>query len=304
MSFSSATLFFRIWLRALLTLWLTATIIFFLLRVIPGDAITAQYLEAGLSSEEIEERKEQLGLNESFLNQYAHYLVGLLRLDLGQSLYTGHAVNNMIAQRLPNTLQLGGLAAILSVTLGSLWGGLIAFSGLPLLRAVTQFLITLSLSVPVYWTATLVAFVFAVQLGISWNATWIPVCVLGFHTAGAIAQVVAFKLNDTSSALFVRTAQAKGLRRQSIIIKHVLRPSLPVIVSVVALQTGLLLSGTVITEMIFLRPGLGTLVVRAVIDQDFPVVQGVSLLVAAVFVTLNSLVDFLNSFIDPRMRSY
>jgi len=302
MSFSSATLFVRIWLRALLTLWLTATIIFFLLRVIPGDAIAAQYLEAGLSSEEISERREQLGLNDPLHKQYAHYLGDLLQFDLGQSLYTGQAVSQMISQRLPNTLQLGGLAAILSVMLGSLWGGLIAFSGISLLRAIVHILISLSMSIPIYWTATLVAFVFAVQLGISWNAAWIPVSVLGFHTAGAIAQVVALNLIDTSSALFVRTARSKGLHRHSVIMRHIVRPSLPVIVSVVTLQAGLLLSGTVITEMIFLKPGLGTLVVRAAIDQDFPVVQGVSILIAAIFVTLNTFADVLNAFADPRMR--
>ena len=170
---------------------------------------------------------------------------------------------------------------------------------------IARLILDLSLSMPLYWTGTLAIYIFAVQL--NWlptsgaNNLTLPAVVLAFHTAGAVGQVVRASVYDTLSLDFVRTARAKGLRESQVILRHVLRAALLPTVTVIALQAGFLLGGVVITESLFVRPGIGRLLLNATLRQDYPVVQGIVILGALVYTLLNASADLAYHLLDPRV---
>jgi peptide/nickel transport system permease protein len=289
-------------------IWLVATITFFALRVLPGDAIQAQLLQSGVSEIIIEERRSQQGFNDPIWLQYSRYIFQLMRGDLGYSLLDGQAVNEMIAAQLLPTMTLGITSIFIAVVLGIPLG---IFTVIDIgygLRSVCNLLITLSLSVPIYWTGTLAILVFSVQLRLlpafgagSLGQLILPASVLGFYSAGAIARVIRTSINEVSSADFVRTAYAKGLPQHLIIRRHILRASLLPTITVIMIQMGFLLGGAVITESLFVRPGIGRLLLDRTLKQDYPVVQGIVVLAAIVYTLLNNLADLLYRLIDPRL---
>ena len=155
---------------------------------------------------------------------------------------------------------------------------------------------------PLYWTGTLAIYVFAVQLnGLPTNGIVLPVAVLGLHTAGAVGQVVRADVRAALTLDFVRTARAKGLSETRVIVYHVLRAGLLPVVTVIALQAGFLLGGVVITESLFVRPGLGRVLLNATLRQDYPVVQGIVVLGALVYTLLNAAADVFYRLLDPRI---
>lgn len=294
-------------LMTVIVIWLAVTLTFFALRVLPGDAITAQLTRLGLPAEIIDERRMLLGLDAPVWQQYMTYLGGLLRGDLGTSLLSGQSVTGMVAGQFIPTAQLAGLALVFAtvfgVALGTVsvldvgWGG----------AALGRLLITLSLSTPLYFTGTMAIFIFSVWLdllpsagGARLSQLILPVAVLGFHTAGSIARVTQTGLHDARDAAFLVMARAKGLPRSLIWRRHWLRVGLIPVVSVVALQAGFLLGGAVITESLFVRPGLGRLLLDATLRQDYPVVQGIVVLAAMTYALLSLAADLLYSLLDPR----
>lgn len=282
----------------LLTFWLAYTCVFVLLRIIPGDALAAELLQAGLPQDVIEARRAALGLDAPLLTQYTRSLFGLLEGKLGVSLATGRPVSEMIAERLRSTLELALAAGAVGLIVGVGLGLFAGFAG-GWLRWLAVFLLGLSLSVPLYWTATLLLFVFSLR---TLDNLWLAAGILGFHTAGAIARVLQAQIDSLRRVLFIRTAYSKGLPTYLIRWRHVLRVAGLPLISVAALQAGFLLGGVVITESIFQRAGLGTLLLRGVVEQDYPVVQGVTLLLVLVYVALNTLADGLLVLADPRLR--
>lgn len=299
----------RLLLRTILTLWLSISIMFFLIRILPGDAITAQLIAAGGEQALIDAQKAALGLDQPALNQYIVFLRQILRGDLGESYLSGQSVVELIGGVLDNTVILAIGALTLAIVGGISMGIASALSKSRTVQFVTNILITLALSLPIYWTGLLAIVIFSLVL--NWlpasgdanlSQLILPVGVLAFHTAGSIALITRTQISDAAHADFVRTARAKGLPEQTVVWRHILRVGLLPIVNVIALQAGFLLSGTVITETLFLRSGLGTLLVDAVTRRDFPVVQGVTLVSAAAFVIVNMLSDGLTHLLDPRIR--
>jgi peptide/nickel transport system permease protein len=211
-------------------------------------------------------------------------------------------------QHLVPTITLALNALIVASVGGLLLGVLGALELRRGISALARGIIDLSLSTPIYWTGTIAIYIFSAQLGLLPSAgagrvsqLILPVAVLGFHTAGAIARVVQANVRDTLDADFVRVARAKGLSERAVIWRHVLRASLLPVVTVIALQAGFLLSGTVITESLFVRPGIGRLMLDAVTAQDYPVVQGVVIFAAIVYAVLNVMADTLYRIVDPRV---
>ena len=297
----------RIVLSAVVTVWLAATLTFLLLRVLPGDALEAQLLQGGASRERITEVRDELGLNDALLIQYGRYIAALVQGDLGYSLGNGRSVNIIIAERLWPTLRLAGSALCIAIPLG-LFIGILA-STQYLLGRFAQMLIMLSISVPIYWSGTLVIIVFAAQLGwfpasgsVGWRALVLPVAVLSFHTLGEIARITQVNVRATQSMTFVQVARSKGLPQGAIWRRHTLRPALLPVISVIALQAGFLIGGTVITETLFVRSGIGRLLLDSTINQDYPVVQGIVILSTLVYVSVNALADVAYQFADPRLR--
>ncbi len=292
------------------SIWMAVTLAFFLLRLLPGDAVDVRLMQSGAGPEVIAERRTLLGLDAPPLEQYLRYAAGLLRGDLGVSLVSGLPVSEIIGQQFPATLSLALPALALSAACGILLGMLAARPVGWGAALVARLLIGFSLSTPVFWTATLLIYGFAVVLewlppgGVGTVSHLImPVMVLGFHSSGAVAQVTRSGVQELLRADFVRTARAKGLPEQVVLQRHVLRAALPPVIAVIGLQGGFLLGGTVITEGIFVRPGIGQVLLTAVFQQDYPVVQGVLVLSAVLFVGINLLTDVLYRLLDPRVRA-
>jgi peptide/nickel transport system permease protein len=295
-------------LSALVVIWLAATLAFFALRVVPGDAISAQLANSGASRDQIERRRVEEGLDEPILVQYLKFMGGLLRGDLGRSLANGQPVTQMIAEQLGPTMVLASAAFVVAALLGFVLGILAALDLQIGISVGARLLITLALSMPIYWTGTLAIFVFTVQLGLLPSAgsgrlsqLILPAAVLGFHTSGAVAQVMQANMCEAIKADFVTTARAKGLSEIRIVIWHVVRLATVPVIGILALQAGFLFSGTVITESLFVRSGVGRLLLQAVIGQDYTVVQGIVILTAAIYVCANFLADAVAHLLDPRL---
>lgn len=303
-------------LRFPLTAWLAVTLSFIALRVLPGDGVEAQLRITGVSEQDISRRRAALGLDDPLLIQYGRYVVRMAQGDLGQSITTRENVTDMIRARLAPTISLALLALLFAVMVG------LTFGTLPVLGQLTEqntlpFTVaayagwistTLALAAPAYWTATLAIFLISNELALlpsggteGIKSIILPALILGFHVGGAIAKVTEASLHETLSQPFLRTARAKGLPVE-IIFEHALRVGLLPIFTITALQAGFLLGGAVIIEMIFTRRGLGSLMIQAVQDQDYPVVQGLVLLSALVYALTRGLADLLRRLADPRLR--
>ncbi len=294
---------------ALLVIWAAATLTFVALRVLPGDAIAAQLAQGGASAAEIAARRAALGLDAPPLEQYLAYMAGLLRGDLGVSMLNRQPVTQAIAQQLPSTVMLALAALAVALVVGLTLGFAGAAARLVWARRLSSGLAALALALPVYWTGTLAIWVFSVQLGWlpaigagDFRHLILPAGVLGFSVAGGIARVTQAGLIEARDQAFVQYARAKGLRNHQVWRRHILRVGLLPIIAVVALQVGFLLSGAVITETLFARGGLGGLLLRAILERDLPVVQGVVVLAALVYSVVNALADVLYALADPRVR--
>jgi ABC-type dipeptide/oligopeptide/nickel transport system permease component len=291
---------------ALAVAWLALTLAFIALRWMPGDALDSTLTRAGVPPEEVAARRAELGFDNPIWRQYAAYFARIARGDLGESLISGQPVSELITQNLGATATLATaallVAIILGITLGILSGIMPRWARYP-----AEATASLMLSTPVYWTATLAIHLFTVKLdwfpgvgGSGPRYLILPACVLGFHTAGSIAQVTAASLREAASQDFVRTARAKGLADFDVL-DHVLRVGLLPVIAVVALQLGFLLGGTVITEAIFVRRGLGSVLLTAINNRDYPVIQGVIALAALLYSLINALADILYALVDPRV---
>lgn len=296
-------------LRTLAVLWLAVTLAFFALRILPGDALQTQLIQSGAGTATIAQRRAALGLDQPVLTQYGDFLVRLTRGDLGVSLLDGRPVSEIIAQQALPTITLALAALVIAVLLGAVLGITAAAARRRWLAQSARRILDLALSVPLYWSGTLAVFLFAVFL--DWLPSsgagdlrhlLLPAALLGFHTAGAIGQMVRSSVSQTLGADFVRYARAKGLPERLVIGRHVLRASLAPVISVVALQAGFLLSGVVITESLFVRPGLGRVLLDATLQQNYPVVQGIVIWSALVYALANGAADILIAVIDPRVK--
>lgn len=296
----------RRFLSLLLTIWLASTLTFVALRVVPGDAIRAQLIQSGASQTQIDALREQMGLDKPVITQYADFLVNLARGDLGDSLLSGQPVSTLIIQRFRHTLTLA-IWAMFFATLGGVGLGIAGVFDTYVGRF-ARVIVSFSISTPLYWTGTIAIVIFSAQLGwlpSSGTGTLkhliLPVGILAFHTLGSIAQITRVNITNARHAAFVWVARSKGLTEKAILWRHILRVGLLPVITVTALQTGFLLGGAVITESLFVRPGIGRLLLDSTIKQDYPVVQGLVILSAVVYTSLNTLADLLRRWVDPRI---
>lgn len=293
---------------ALVVAWIALSAAFVVLRALPGDAVDATLARAGASPAEVAVQRQALGLADPLWRQYVAYLGEAVRGNLGESLVTGQPVVQMIGQNLGPTAVLAGSALLVGVTLGITLGLVAGLAPRRIPAWLAEGAAALALSMPVYWTATLAIYTFTVVLavlpgvgGSGPRHVILPAAVLGFHTAGSIAQVTARSIRRTAAQDFVRTARAKGLGEADVA-DHVLRVGLLPVIAVIALQLGFLLGGTVITESIFVRRGLGRLLLTAIDNRDFPVIQGIVTLTALTYSLIHALADVLYALADPRVR--
>jgi len=286
-----------------------ATVVFLLLHVIPGDPAETMLAGSGASEVEIAQTREQLGLNDPLPLQYGRYILNTFRGDLGRSLFSNRPVTVTIAEQLPATLQLAAAALLVAVILGFGLGLLAALRADTWIDHAVMGVAVLGVSVPVFWSGLLLILVFSVGLNWlpatgagGWQHLVMPAIVLGLVGAGPIARLVRASLINALRADYISMARAKGLPGSAIIGGHALRNAIIPVIALVGLQAGFLLGGTVVTEAVFARPGLGRLVVEAILSKDLPVVRGVVLLTAATYVVINLLVDLTTLALDPRQR--
>jgi ABC-type dipeptide/oligopeptide/nickel transport system permease component len=292
-----------------LSVWAALTLTFVLMRVLPGDAITSQLVEIGADPIIVAERREALGLDKPLLTQYGEYLLQIVQGDWGRSLIRGLPVSSLIAEAMPHTFSLALASLLFATIFGVSLGMIAALQTGRIGSTIAQFISTLSLSIPIYWSATIAILLFSVHLnwfpasGVgSTEHLILPVTLLGFHAAGAVSLITYTSITQTLAMNFVRAAYAKGLPPFQILTRHVLRASLPPIITVIALQAGFLLGGTVIIERIFVRPGLGRVLLDAVLSRDYSVVQAVVALSAVLYAIANTLADIIHHLLDPRLR--
>ncbi len=284
-------------------------IVFSMLHLIPGDPAQVILAQSGARPEAVARLREQLGLDLPLHEQYLRYLNDLLHGDLGRSLFTHRPVTEIIAQSAPSTLELAFAAMALAIILGLTLGILAAVYQDSWIDNAAMSLAVIGVSMPSFWLALLL--IFAFSLGLEWLPSGgqgtpkhliLPTLVLGFNSAAVISRLVRSSMLEVLRQEYVTTARAKGLKEQAVFIRHALRNALVPVVTVAGLQFGFLLGGTVVTETVFARQGLGRVAVDAIIYKDLSVVQGIVLLIAVIYMVVNLLVDICYSLLDPRIR--
>ncbi|WP_219415347.1 ABC transporter permease [Pseudonocardia nigra] len=298
------------------TLLLATLLVFSLLQLVPGDPAIA-ILGERASAEQLAELREQLGLNDPILVQYWQWLIGVVQGDLGESLYTGEAVVEAIARTLPVTFQLMVAGLILSLLIGVPLGVAAARRANSATDAMITGVSTVGVAVPDFWLGLILVSVFSLTLGwfpatgfvgvatdplVAVQYLILPAVALGSGGAALVARQLRSALIDSLNADFVRTHRAKGLRTRQIVWQHALKNAALPLATVTGLLVNSFLGATVVIETVFGIPGLGSLVVGATLQRDFPVIQGVVLTMVVLVVVTNLLVDISYRLIDPRTR--
>jgi ABC-type dipeptide/oligopeptide/nickel transport system permease component len=297
--------------RFLLTLpalWLVLTLVFLMIHIVPGDPVE-QMLGEGAAPGEIVQLRHALDLDQPLLTQYGHYLKQLAHGDLGQSFKFQAPVRRIILERYPATLSLAFLALLVCATIAIPAGVLAAYRrGRAADRAVGVFTL-FGLAVPNFALGPVLILLFSIELGmlpVSGRGGplyyVLPAATLGAALAAILTRMVRGSMLEELSSDYVRTARAKGISTGAVLLRHAFRNALIPIITILGLQFGTLLAGTIITETIFAWPGIGRLTVQAISSRDYPLLQGCILVIALSYVLVNLLTDVVYAIIDPRVR--
>lgn len=303
-------------LVAIPSLLIASVIVFSLARLVPGDVVTLM-MEENQYAQDLEEMRAKLGLDRPIYRQYVEWMGRMARGDLGQSLYTGKPVLHELAWRLPVSLELGTVALVFAVLIGVPIGIVAAVRQDTLRDYVARSSAILGLSVPGFWLGTLVVVLPAIYFGWSppieftrldenpWRHVaqfLLPGFLLGVASAAAIMRLTRTQLLEVLRQDYVRTAWSKGLAEPGVVLKHSLKNALIPVVTVLGIQIAQILSGTVIFESIFGLPGMGRFLFDAITERDYPVIQGINLVIVATVVLVNLVVDVAYAWLDPRIR--
>ncbi len=308
--------FIRRFLLLFPTLFLVSVLVFAVVRVIPGSVIDLMAAEQGMENRD--EMLELLGLDQPILVQYWDYLYNMFRYgDMGRSLWTGEPITGELIDRLPVSAQLGAMALILTILLGVPIGVISALKQDTALDYILRSFAIGGLSVPYFWTAVLFLTFSAIWF------TWVPpmefasifddpIASVGQMLAPAIIMSVSMSagiMRMTRTMMlevmredYIRTARAKGLTYWTVVIRHALKNAMIPVVTIIGMNVTLLVGGTVIMESIFSIPGMGRYLVAAISFRDYPVIQGVNLVICTTIIILNLLVDLTYGYLDPRIR--
>jgi peptide/nickel transport system permease protein len=298
------------------TLFLVTVLVFLMGRMLPGDVVL-QMLEGYAYADNVETLRRELGLDRPMHIQYLEWMGGLLRGDLGRSLWTKESILVEYARRFPVTLELALLTVIISVTFGVGVGVLSAVRQESWLDYGGRVVAIMALAVPFFWLAILVVVLPAIYF--RWTPLWtyvspttdplqnlkimiFPALVFGVSRAGPIMRIMRSSMLEVQRQDYIRTAWAKGLPERGVIFKHAIKNALIPVVSIIGLQIHFYLGGSVIIESIFRLPGVGHFFFEALIRRDYPVVQSINLFFATFTLLLNLIVDYSYAYLDPRIR--
>jgi peptide/nickel transport system permease protein len=285
-----------------------STLVFFLIHLIPGDPVEIM-LGEGAQEANIAELRHQMGLDRPIGIQYADFLRGLIRGDLGRSIKTREPVGAMIRSRFPATFQLTLFSMLIAVLVAVPLGVLAAVRQYSTLDYSSMLLALLGISMPNFWLGPLLIIFFSVKLG--WfpvsgmgglSHMILPAVTLGTAMAALLARMTRSSMLEEIRSEYVKTARARGLSEAQVIFKHTLKNAMIPVITVIGLQFGSLLTGAIITETIFSWPGIGRLLITSINTRDYPVVQGCILFIAFSYLIVNFAVDIIYSYLDPRIR--
>ena len=307
-------------LAAIPVLFFVATFVFLILHLTPGDPA---YLLLGESEsdwimiEDIEELRAHLGLDRPLHEQYVKFLWSAVRGDLGTSIFTGQPVTDLFAQRFEATFVLGVVSKIVALGVAVPLGVLAAWKANSVWDRGIMLYVVLGFSVPAYWLAYNLIFLFAVNLGVlpavgyspfsegvgDWARHLVlPVVTIGLTTAALTTRITRATMLEVLREDYIRTARSKGLSERLVLLRHALKNASIPIVTIIGLGMATIISGVVIIEVVFAIPGMGRALVEAILKRDYPVIQGLILVTAATFVFINLVTDILYAYLDPRIR--
>jgi len=308
-------------LQGLIVLILVTLVVFFVIRLLPGDPLiifiaqTAQ-LEA-MPQEMIEQLRHEFGLDKSIVVQYINWIRNIFRGDFGVSIYYREHVSTLMAERFPVTLHLGGLALIVGAVVGIAAGLITAVRRGKWLDKIITPLTYIGITIPVFWLGILMIYLFGLKLHwlpisgytsplddfwLSTRQLVMPVICLSFFSIAANARQMRSSMLETISQDYVRTAWAKGLSERRVIMKHALKNSLIPVITLVGMGVGIIFGGSVLVETVFAIPGVGRLLVSSILGQDYVVVQAITFVIAITILLVNLMVDISYGWFDPRIR--
>ena len=298
-------------------LLLVSVILFVLINLLPGDAAMGMVTE-GASEDYVNRVRAEMGLDKPPVTRYFDWLIGIFRGDLGKSLISNQLVSVKIAQRLPVTLEITFVAMVISILIAVPLGILSAVRRGSIFDTIGSFVSMLGLAMPPFWLGMLLVLLFSVTLNAlpasgfvsfaqdplqNLRCVIMPAASIGVAFAATVMRQTRSALLEVMQQDYVTTAYAKGLKGRVVIWKHALRNALIPVVTVITMQIGRLIGGAVFTETVFALPGIGREIVDAILSRDYPVVMGMILVVAALVVVTNTLVDVLYILIDPRIST-
>jgi len=297
-------------ITSVLVLFGVSVLVFSVIHLVPGDVTMAILGRQRVSEEKVAELREQLGLNDPLYVQYGRYLSNTLRGDLGKSIRTNMPVSQAIAEQLPSTVALAASALVVALAIGLIVGLLAALRHGTWFDTFVMGLSVSGLSIPTFWMGLLLILLFSVNLklfpsisnGSSFRDLFLPALTLGLPEAAVVARMVRASMLDVLNKDYIITARAKGLPERAVVLKHALRNALIPVVTFVGLQMAYLLGGATIVETMFARQGIGRLAVQSIFSRDYPMVQGVVLITAAIYVVINTLTDITYVYLNPRIR--
>jgi peptide/nickel transport system permease protein len=283
------------------TAFAALSLTFFILRLIGNDPVDSLLAQGLASPDQAELLRHRLGLDRPLFTQYLAYLSGLIRADFGKSLFTQRPVLQTIVEQFRWTIELAITGLALGVCLGFVLGITAAWRDEDALGFISASLASLLTALPVAFTGVLILWLGGL-FGFSGARLFMPGSVLGLAMAGPVARLTFSSLRESLTSPYILAAEARGIRRSPRLLWHAMRPILPSLLSLIALEAAFLFAGTVVTETIFSRPGLGRLMVRAILEGDYPITQGLVTLAAMLYTASHTLADWLALVLDPRLQ--
>jgi ABC-type dipeptide/oligopeptide/nickel transport system permease component len=297
----------RRFLQSLLVLLGVSFVVFGILFLTGDPALVL--LPPDASAEDVEKFRQSMGFNDPFFVQYGRFLGGALRGDFGQSIRHGEPAFDLVMERMPATFELSGAALAIALCLAIPAGIVSAVRRNTVIDYFSTVVALLGQSMPTFWLGIMLILLFSVQLNLlpssgrgGWQHMLLPAITLGLFTTARITRLTRSGMLEVLSQDYIRTARAKGVANPPVVWKHALKNAAIPIVTIVGIELGTLLGGSVITETIFAWPGVGRLSVQAIYNRDYPVVQAAVFTLSATFVLVNLIVDMLYTYLDPRIR--
>lgn len=295
-------------LYSLLVLWGTVTVVFVVLRIVPGDPALA-ILGSDATMQELEDLRLQLGLNRSIFEQYVSYIINAARFDFGESLRLGGDAMDQVLARMPMTAALAATAVLFAVIPGIILGTIAALKAGTWIDRTVSIVSLFAQSMPSFWIGLVFILVFARGLGIlpsvgsgTFAHLILPAVTLSLPFAAMVMRLTRSGLLEVIGEDYIRTARSKGLSERLVLFPHAFRNALVPIITVIGLYFGTVLGGSVVVEKVFAWPGVGRLIVDSIGFRDYGVVQAGALLFSTIVVTVNLVVDLLYGYLDPRVR--